>query len=120
MLMGSVTEKVIRKIPSSFVTIKNKDLIILELTTNTKSIQEQYQEAQELFECGFYEASIHKYKCCLDLNFMHLPSLKALSIIYKKLDDKENESKFKAIREQILDKLNNEKIETEIRKYKDD
>lgn len=117
-LMGSVTEKVIRKIPSSFITLKNENIIILELESKIRDIENHYNIAQQLFEDGFFEESINEYKICLNISFMHLPSLKALANTYKKLGDTTNEKKYRNMRIQVIDKMYNEKIESEIRKFK--
>lgn len=117
-LMGSVTEKVIRKIPSSFITLKNENIIILELESKIRDIENHYNIAQQLLEDGLFEESINEFKTCLDISFMHLPSLKALANIYKKLGDTTNEKKYRDMRTQVIDKMYNEKIESEIRKFK--
>ncbi len=117
-LMGSVTEKVIRKIPSSFITLKKEDIIVLELDSKIQTIEDHYNIAQQLFEDGFFEESIKKFKACLEISFMHLPSLKAIANAYKRIGDTTNEKKFKHMMTQVLDKMYNEKIEAEIRKYK--
>ena len=48
---------------------------------------------------------------------MHLPSLKGLTKVYKKLGDTAKEDKYMNLTTQVLDKMYNEKIETEARKY---
>ncbi len=119
-LMGSVTEKVIRKIPSAFITLKKEDIIVLELESKIKNIEDHYHVAQQLFEDGFFEESINEFKTCLDISFMHLPSIKGLANAYKRIGDITNEKKYKHMMTQVLDKMYNEKIESEIRKYKRD
>lgn len=117
-LMGSVTEKVIRKMPSSFITLKKEDIIILELESKIQSIEDHHNIAQQLFEDGFFEESINEFKTCLDISFMHIPSLKALANVYKRLGDTSNEKKVRSIITQVLDKMYNEHVEAEIRKHK--
>jgi nucleotide-binding universal stress UspA family protein len=119
-LMGSVTEKVIRKIPSAFITLKKEDIIVLELESKIKNIEDHYHVAQQLFEDGFFEESINEFKTCLDISFMHLPSIKGLVNAYKSIGDTTNEKKYKHMMTQVLDKMYNAKIESEIRKYRKD
>ena len=116
-LMGSVTEKVIRNVPSSFITLKQKDIIKLDLDTKIQDIEHHYKVAQELFEDGFYKESIRNFETCLGISFMHLPSLKGLVNVYMAIGDSKNEDKFKKLITQVLDKMYNEKIESEARKY---
>ena len=117
-LMGSVTEKVIRKIPSSFITLKKEDVIVLEMESKLQSIENHFKIAKQLFEDGLYEESINEFKTCLEINFVHVPSLKGLAKAYKRTGDKINESKYRTMKAQVLAKMSNEKIESEIRKFK--
>lgn len=114
-LMGSVTEKVIRKVLCSFITLKNEDVVSLELESKIQDIENHYTTAQELFEKGFFEESINQYKICLDINFMHVPSLKNLAKIYEKLGDIDNAKKHQNMAESISNKIWDVKIENEIR-----
>ena len=115
--MGSVTEKVIREIPTSFMTLKNKDAITLEIDSKINDIESHFNIAEQLFEDGLYEESIMQYKKCLNISFMHIPSLKGLSKVYEILEDTSNEQKYEAMIKEILDKMYNQKIESEIRSY---
>lgn len=117
-LIGSVTESVIREIPCSFITLKKEDAIILELEENLRDIEHRYNIAKQLDTDGFFDESIAEYKKCIEISFMHLPSIQGLSEVYKKLGDTENENKYKSMLERILEKMNYKKIESEIRKYR--
>ncbi|MGB0390685.1 MAG: universal stress protein [Salibacteraceae bacterium] len=117
-LMGSVTEKVIRKIPCSFITLKKEDVIVLELESKFQSIEGHYNVAEQLYNDGFYEESINEFQECLNISVMHVPSLKGLAKVYNKLNDSENETKYRDLLTQVLDKMYNEKIEAEIRQFK--
>ena len=90
----------------------------MELESKIKNIEDHYNVAQQLFEDGFFEESIKEFKICLDISFMHLPSIKGLTNAYQRIGDTINEKKYKQMMTQVLDKMYNEKIESEIRKYK--
>ena len=109
-LMGSVTEKVIREVPCSFITVKNEDIVALEFESKIQDIENHYDLAQKLFKKGFFEESIHQYKICLDINFMHIPSLKGISSVYEKLGDLDNSKKYKEIVKHLLQQIENMKI----------
>lgn len=115
-LMGSVTEKVIRKVPCSFITLKNKDLVVLELESKIEDIENHYNLAQKLFKNGFFEESIHQYKICLEINFMHIPSLKGIARVYEKIGDTDNSKKYTEMAKRVLERIHNMKIEEEVRK----
>lgn len=117
-LMGSVTDKVIREVPCSFITMKREDAIIVEIEKGLDDIEHHFANAQELFEDGFYDEAISEYKRCLEISIMHLPSVRGLAEVYKKIGDTENESKYKSMIIQVLDRMNYEKIEADARKFR--
>ncbi|MBZ9630804.1 universal stress protein [Salegentibacter sp. LM13S] len=117
-LMGSVTEKVIREVPCSFITLKSEDVIKLELESKIRDIEFHFNVAQQLFKDGLYEEAIDEYNKCLSISFMHVPSLKSLVKVYEKLGDSTNAKKYKTMITEVLDKMYNEKIESEVRKFR--
>lgn len=114
-LMGSVTEKVVREVPCSFITVKNEDIVVLELESKIQDIENHYNLAQKLFKNGFFEESIQQYKICLDINIMHIPSLKGIAAVYEKLGDMENSRKYKDMAKLVLQRIEHMKIEREVR-----
>ncbi len=110
-LMGSVTEKVIREVPCSFITVKNEDIVALELESKIRDIENHYSLAQKLFKNGFFEESIHQYKICLDINIMHIPSLQGIAGVYEKIGDTANSKKYKEMANHVLQRIENMKIE---------
>lgn len=114
-LMGSVTEKVVREVLCSFITLKKEDVITLEIDSKRKDIENHYETAEKLFEKGFFEESLNQYKICLDINYTHIPSLKGIAKVYKKLGDMEKARKYQETVKNILDQIWNMKIEKEVR-----
>ena len=114
-LMGSVTEKAIREVLCSFITLKDEDVISLELESKIQNIEKRYATAQELFEKGFFEESIHQYTICLDTNFAHVPSLRGIAKVYEKLGDIDTAKKYQDTAKDILERIWNLKIEQEVR-----
>ncbi len=114
-LMGSVTEKVIREVLCSFITLKNEDAITLELESKIQDIENHYATAQELYEKGFFEESINQFNICLDINYTHIPSLKGIAKVYEKLGDVDNANKYREMVKNVLDQMWNLKIEQEAR-----
>ncbi|MFD1160963.1 universal stress protein [Hwangdonia seohaensis] len=115
-LMGSVTEKVIREVPCSFITLKDEDVVVLELESKIQDIENHYNLALKLFKNGFFQESIQQFKICLDINFMHIPSLKGIAEVYEKLGDTDNTKKYKEMAERVLERIENMRIENEVRK----
>ena len=102
-LLGSNSEKILKKSNKPVFVVKNG---------------KQFGIKKILCPVDFSEESINEFNTCLSISVMHLPSLKALTKVYNKLGDTTNENKFKKMTTQVLDKMYNEKIETEIRKNK--
>jgi nucleotide-binding universal stress UspA family protein len=115
-LMGSVTEKVIREVLCSFITLKNRDIIKLEIESKIQDIENHYAIAQELYEKGFFEESINQFKICLSINFAHVPSLKGIANVYEKLGDINSANRYREMVRDILDQMWNLKIELEARR----
>ena len=118
MLMGSVTEKVIREVPCSFLTLKSEDAISLQLETNIRNIEQLHGTAMKLMEDGFYEEAIGQFKACLNINSMHVPAYTGLAKVYEKLDQPERARVYRNNAKDIMDKIWYQKIEEEVRKLR--
>jgi universal stress protein E len=115
--MGSVTEKVIREMPCSFITIKKINIIQLKLDNEIKEIEVHFKNGEELIKNAFYEEAIEQFLMCLQVNDMHIPSMKKLAELYYKSGDKNKSLYYQNMVKEILTKLWDRKIEEEIRKY---
>lgn len=118
MFMGSVTEKVIREVPCSFLTLKSEDMISIELETHIRDIEELHKTGMELVENGFYEEAIGYLKACLNINDLHVPAHKGLAIVYEKLNQPERAKVYRNTARDIMDKIWYQKIEEEVRKLR--
>lgn len=117
MIVGSVTEKVVREVPCSFITLKALDLIHLKLDSKIKDIEGHFSTAHQLLKDGFFAESINEFKLCLDINNMHIPSINGISKVYEKMNDTVNAKMYKNMGKEILDRIWDQKIEAEIRKF---
>lgn len=117
MIMGSVTEKVIREVPCSFLTLKTENLIALDIETKIRDIEEHLKVAKQLVKDGFYEEAIDQYENCLRISDMHIPSLKGLSEVYKKLGNSKLAEHYKNIAHEVIVRIWDKKIEAEARKF---
>lgn len=115
--MGSVTEKVIREMPCSFITTKTQDIIQLKLDKEIKEIEIHFKNGNELVKNGFYEEAINEFMICLQINDMHIPSMYKLAEIHNILGDKVKSDYFDNMAKNVLARIWDRKIEMEIRKY---
>jgi universal stress protein E len=118
LMIGSVTEKVIREVPSSFLTLKSQDIINLELGNSVLSLEKHYNTAKQLIEDGFFEEAIEQYKLCLSNNSMHVPSFYGIANVYDKMNKTEKADAYRKRGREIMNRIWDQKIEDEIRKLK--
>ncbi|OYT15756.1 MAG: hypothetical protein B7C24_11310 [Bacteroidetes bacterium 4572_77] len=117
MVMGSVTEKVIREVPTSFITLKSEDIIELQLETEIRDIESHHKVGVQLVNDGFYEKAMEEFEICLRINDMHLPSLYAIADVYEKLGDERNFLKYIGMAKTVVSRIWDKKVEMEVRKY---
>lgn len=118
MLMGSVTEKVVREVPCSFLTLKSEDLISPQLELHIRDIEKLHSNAVKLIEDGFYEEAIGQLKACLNINEMHVPAYKSLAKAYEAMGEPGKAQTYRNNARDIMDKLWDRKIEEEVRKLR--
>lgn len=116
-LMGSVTEKVIREVPCSFITLKLENAIELILESKIRDIESCYDTAKQLMEDGFYEESLNEFENCLNINDMHIPSLNGIAKVYKKMGDNAKYKSYNNKAKEVLVRVTDFNIEDEIRKF---
>jgi universal stress protein E len=114
---GSVTEKVIREVPCSFVTIKDENFIELKLSAQIKDIETHFENARQLVKDGMYEEALHTFKICLRINEMHIPSLNGLASVHGVLGNHEKAEKYNQLAKDVMSRIWDQKIEAEARKY---
>lgn len=118
MLMGSVTEKVVREVPCSFLTIKSEDAISLQLKSHIKDVEQLHKTALDLIENGFFEEAKDHLYACLNINDMHVPAHKALAVVYEKLNQPDKARLYRDSARDIMDKIWYSKVEKEVRKLR--
>ncbi|MCK5782452.1 MAG: universal stress protein [Flavobacteriales bacterium] len=116
-IMGSVTVKVTREVPCSFVTLKSEDIIDLKLGSNIKDIETHFGNAKQLISDGFFEEAINEFKTCLHISQMHIPSLNGIAQIYEKIGKEKKAEKYRNIAKEMMTRIWDTKIENDIRKH---
>ena len=116
-IMGSVTEKVTREVPSNIIVTKFQEVFRLRIPTEIEDIDKHYKRGNELAELGYYKEALTQYKHCLQVNEMHLPSIKSLADLYERLKDDKQAEYYRELVKIIMEKLMDRKIEEEVRKH---
>ncbi|MCG8582135.1 MAG: universal stress protein [Bacteroidales bacterium] len=119
LLLGSVTELVIRDLPCSVVITKSENILNLKMEKDISDIERLMANAKKLEETGFYNDSIQQLNLCLKINDLHLPAIYALARVYDKIGNTDLANDYEQKGEEILKRLWDKKIELEIRKTKD-
>jgi universal stress protein E len=104
-MTGSVTEKVIRQAPCSFITTKSEDMIDLRLETKINTIEHHYNIARHKQKSGLLDEAMGEYFICLSLNDMHIASLLGLSEIYGRKGMEDKEALYKQMAVEIINRL---------------
>ena len=115
--MGSVTEKVTREVPCSFITTKSKNLIRVVIEAKMNDIDTHFREAKLLFNEGLYDRSLQEYELCLEIDNMHLRSYYGIAAVYKKLGKHKKADHYHQIAHEIYENMWDNKIEQESRKH---
>jgi universal stress protein E len=115
LIMGSVTEKVIREVPCSFITLKSEDLINRNINKNIKDFELLIETADQLEKDGFYEEAIEHYRISLTINAIHLPAYSAIARLLKKTGQEDKANAYRKSADEIKERIWYKKIEDEVR-----
>jgi len=118
LMLGSVTEKVIREVPCSFMTLKSEDALSLNLDSNIKDLDGYYRVGIKFLQDGFYEEALAQFKACLNINDMHMPSYIQIAKVYDQINEPEKANLYRKRAMDIREKLSYDKIEEEVRKLR--
>jgi nucleotide-binding universal stress UspA family protein len=109
-LIGSVTEKVIREVPCSFITMKSEDVIKLRIEEEIKGLESSLKQGAELLEHGFAKEALTQFKLCIILDDLFAPAWEGLAVAHKRMGDKKEEqqcmNQAKEIRERLWHQQN--------------
>ena len=115
-LLGSVTESVIRELPSSIVITKSQNILNLKIDADISNLEKHLNQAKKLEELGYDMEAVEQLKTGLQINDLHIPTLSALIKLYDKLGEKDLSENYTRKLDEILRRLWDKKIELEIRK----
>lgn len=116
-LLGSVTENIIRNMPCAMVITKSENILNVKIDADISEVEKHIVIAKKLEETGFYEEAIEHLHTCLKKNDLHIPTLSLIIELYNKKGDKESAEYYKTKIENILNRLWNKEMQIEIRKH---
>jgi nucleotide-binding universal stress UspA family protein len=102
LLMGSVTEKVTRNVPCSFITTKARDLTHSFLESSIRNVEEILHAAVRQLEEGDAEAAAELYVTGLRQYPDNIPLLKGLIATYESTGNKPMAEQYRRHAEEVL------------------
>ncbi len=104
--IGSVTQKISRKMPCPILTMKARDLITLRLDVDLQSLEEHLSRGQELLDNGFPTEAVREFDHCLVLNPTLASAWEGKSLAYEHLGDTFEAKQAKRNARRIRERLN--------------
>jgi nucleotide-binding universal stress UspA family protein len=104
-LMGSVTEKVTRELPCSFITTKSKDITRTYFESNLGEIETYLHKARHYYETGEYEKSVEVYSAGLKQFPDNIPMLIGLMKVYKDKGEEDKASFFRDYAQDLVTRM---------------
>jgi nucleotide-binding universal stress UspA family protein len=105
--IGSVTEKVTQEVPCSMIVSKYEEVYKLRISTEVEDIEQHFKRGNELAGLGYFTEALEQYKMCLQINDIHLPSIRALSDLYAKMGNESQHTYYQNLGKTLLTKLVN-------------
>lgn len=102
LLMGSVTEKVTRELPCSFITTKMKDITDNYMESNLKGLESILNPARNAFKKGDYDLAIEEFTIGLKQFPDNIPMLIGLIDSYKALENKTKVAFYTEYKNEVL------------------
>ncbi len=114
-VMGSVTQKVLRRLPCPVLTMKDEDVIRLCLDKAISSLDEHLKRGQQLLADGLSTEAIREFDECLLAAPTYAVAWDGKAIAYERMGKKEEAESARAAAKRIRDTLWQRRVEAEVR-----
>ncbi len=115
LLVGSVTEKVTRALPCSFITMKQEDFIVVKMNADLHDLEYYFKQGMEMLENGLPKEALNQFRLGISINDLHAPSWDGMALAYARLQDDKNAEHSRKHAKEIRTRLEEQKIIAEIR-----
>jgi len=88
LLMGSTTEKVVREMPCSVMTLKQEHLIRFPLEKDLADIETHFRKGIELLEKQVMEGAVAQFEYCMRKDPFFIPAWEGMAVAYRKMGKK--------------------------------
>jgi nucleotide-binding universal stress UspA family protein len=87
-LMGSTTERVVREMPCSILTLKQEHVIRFPLEKEVADIETHFRRGKELLEKQSMEGAIAQFEYCIRRDALFIPAWEEMAVAYRKMGKK--------------------------------
>lgn len=115
-MRGSVSENVIRRVKCHVVVVRKEEVFKLNIPRGTYKLEKHFDQGKELHRLGYVQEAIGQFKKVLHIDELHLPSLKALSQLYRDLKNEKQSVYYNQLADTVRNQMNNRRIEEQVRK----
>jgi len=83
MIMGSTTEKVVREMPCSVITVKQEHVIRFPSEREVAEMESYFKRGKELLKKGLTEEALTHFEECIRRDAVFVPAWEALALAYQ-------------------------------------
>ncbi|UCG87799.1 MAG: universal stress protein, partial [Gemmatimonadota bacterium] len=113
-LVGSVTQKVLRELPCPVLTMKEEDVIRLRVESTVASIEEHFEQGQQLLDSGLLAEAIREFDQCLLSSPTYAVAWEGKALAYERLGQKDSAAAARVTAKHIRETLWQHSVEAEI------
>jgi len=93
LLMGSTTERVVREMPCSVITLKQEHVIRFPLEKEVAEIEIHFRKGKELLEKQVMEGAIAQFEYCIRKDGLFIPAWEGMAVAYRHMGKKKEASR---------------------------
>jgi nucleotide-binding universal stress UspA family protein len=88
LLMGSTTERVVREMPCSVITLKQEHVIRFPLEKDLADIETHFRRGKELLYKQVMEGAVAKFEYCIRKDGLFIPAWEGMAVAYRHMGKK--------------------------------
>ncbi|MGQ9646890.1 MAG: universal stress protein [Thermodesulfobacteriota bacterium] len=111
MLMGSTTERVVREMPCSVITLKEEHLFRFPLEKEVVNIEKHFRKGKDLLGKQLTEGALAQFEYCIRKDPFFIPAWEAMAMAHLQMGQEKKAKRSKEMAEYIRQHLWEEEIE---------